>query len=221
MQVIDILPTQLGVSFCPFHDEVKSLIIEEIDNNTQTYGRDSVGHLDAYSPLHHTKFDKFRSWIEEQATIYTGLDHLMVTDSWVNICHEGGYQHPHFHSNSYVCSLYYVSFDGDTHSPTYFHAPTNDMKFPDHNSLMLTNEKETKYNQPNEVVGIEGSLILWPSYIAHGYRMNNYINRVTISTNIMPTNVGSFGVVPLTLEERDKQNSASRSGNLWDNPQFI
>lgn len=227
MKIVDILPTRLGAVMYPEHDEIKSLIISEIDNHSEHRRDAPLEHVDYYSPLLDTKFTKFREWIEQQAEIYArdileyDVNDLIVTDSWINICNGGGYQHPHFHINSFVCALYYVSFDDNLHAPTYFYKPNDSQRFPDYLSMMLTNHTETKYNQPNGLVGIEGSLILWQSNTVHGYMMNNNDNRITISTNIMPKSLGTYHIVPLNKDERHTQMITQRSGQLWDSPKFI
>lgn len=230
MEVRDILPTNLGIEICPFHDEVKSLILEEIDGHGNSYDyrkpkSDTLEHLDYYSPIHADKFARFRGWIEEQAEIYArdilgyDVDELVVTDSWINICKPEGYQVPHYHINSFVCALYYVNFDDEHDSPTYFWKPnpTQPLDFP----VMLTRKNQTRYNCLNEVVGLEGTLLLWPSNLIHGYKTNYSNKRITMSTNIMPTKVGCYRVTPLSEEERHKQMLAQRSGQLWDVPDLI
>jgi len=37
----------------------------------------------------------------------------------------------------------------------------------------------------------------------------------------MPTRVGSYKISPLSTEDRNKQVSAQRSGQLWDSPDFL
>ena len=134
------------------------------------------------------------------------------------MCDAGGKQLPHFHINAAVCALYYVNFDDSSHSPTYFYRPNDSQKYPDYYSYMLTNHKHTKYNNINEVVGLEGSLLLWPANCVHGYGTNYTDNRITISSNLMPRYINSFEVMPLTKDERHTAMTTFRSGQLWDNP---
>lgn len=232
MEVKDICPIPLGVEICPFHEEVKQLVLDEISNHGSNYEHrkpksDTLEHLDYYSPIHAEKYNKFRHWVELQAEIYANdilkyqTGEMIVTDSWINICKPGGYQPPHYHINSVICALYYANFDDDLDTPTYFYQPNPAQQFPDDLRFMLTRRERTKYNSPNEVVGLEGSLLLWPSNLTHGYTTNYSQNRVTISTNIMPTRIGSYRVSSLTSEERNTQMLVQRSGQLWDSPDFI
>ena len=153
MEVVSILPQPLGIVKCPFHDEVKQLIKQEIV--TKQGGKyveispnsDELVHIDYYSVLDRPQFLKLREWVEEQATIFMEnvlgeyvQEGSIVTDSWINICKPGGHQVPHYHINSFVCALYYVNFDDEIDSPTYFWQPnpTQPRDFP----VMLTRKNQ-------------------------------------------------------------------------------
>ena len=82
---------------------------------------------------------------------------------------------------------------------------------------MLTNEKQTKYNYVNEVVGLEGSLLLYAN-TCHGYATNYGNNRITVSSNLMPRYVNDVRIEPLTKDERHTAMTTQRSGKLWDYP---
>jgi len=92
------------------------------------------------------------------------------------------------------------------------------MNYPDYFAYMLTNQKETKYNYINEVVGVEGSLLLWPANTCHGYTTNYGNNRITVSSNLMPRYINEVRIEPLTKDERHTAMTTSRSGKLWDYP---
>ena len=187
-----LLPVQLGVVMYPEHEKVKSLLIDEIDSHGDDYEykkiddvTKSLEHLDYYSPLSNDKYKEFREWIELQAEIYAqdilGYDtsDFVLTDSWLNVCDSGGKTTTTFPYKCCVCALYYVNFDDEvTLNYTYFYRPNDSQKYPDYYSYMLTNQKETKYNYINEVVGLEGSLLLWRNCV-HGYRTNYTDNRIT------------------------------------------
>ena len=134
------------------------------------------------------------------------------------MCDSGGKQSPHFHINAAICALYYINFDDEVHSPTYFYRPNDSMNFPNYFAYMLTNQKETKYNYINEVVGVEGSLLLWPANTCHGYTTNYGNNRITVSSNLMPRYINDVRIEPLTKEERHTAMTTFRSGKLWDYP---
>ena len=231
MRVVDILPLQLGAVLYPEHEKLKSLITDEINSHGNDYEHKKVDapakrleHLDYYSPLSQDKYKEFREWIELQAEIYAKdiLNYdtfdFVLTDSWLNVCDEGGRQSPHFHINAVICALYYINFDDEVHAPTYFYRPNNSQKNPDYFAYMLTNYEKTKYNYVNEVVGLEGSLLLWPANTCHGYATNYSNNRITVSSNLMPRYVNEVRIEPLTKQERHNAMTNQRSGELWDYP---
>ena len=141
-----------------------------------------------------------------------------MTDSWLNVCDSGGRQSAHYHINAVICALYYVNFDDEVHAPTYFYRPNNSMNYPNYFAYMLTNQKETKYNHINEVIGVEGSLLLWPANTCHGYTTNYGNNRITVSSNLMPRYINEVRIEPLTKDERHTAMTTFRSGKLWDYP---
>ena len=231
MRTVDVLPLKLGAVMYPEHETVKSLLIDEIKSHGDTYEFQKVDahakgleHFDYYSPLSSDKYKDFREWIERQAEIYAQdilgyeTSDFLLTDSWLNVCDSGGKQSPHFHINAAICALYYINFDDEVHSPTYFYRPNDSMNFPDYFAYMLTNQKETKYNYINEVVGVEGSLLLWPANTCHGYTTNYGNNRITVSSNLMPRYINDVRIEPLTKEERHTAMTTFRSGKLWDYP---
>lgn len=233
MKVVDILPLKLGAVLYPEHEKIKSLMLDEISSHGRDYEHKKVDayekgleHFDYYSPLSNDKYKDFREWIELQAEIYArdilhfDTSEYVLTDSWMNVCNSGGRQKHHYHINAVVCALYYVNFDDEVHAPTYFYRPNNSMNYPDYFAYMLTNQKETKYNYINEVVGVEGSLLLWTANTCHGYKTNYTDNRITISSNLMPRYINDFRVEPLTKDERHTAMTEMRSGKLWDYPLF-
>ena len=208
-------------------------MIEEINNHGIDYEHKKVDayakgleHFDYYSPLSDDKYKEFREWIQIQAEIYArdilnyDTSDFILTDSWLNVCDSGGRQSAHYHINAVICALYYVNFDDEVHAPTYFYRPNNSMNYPNYFAYMLTNQKETKYNHINEVIGVEGSLLLWPANTCHGYTTNYGNNRITVSSNLMPRYINEVRIEPLTKDERHTAMTTSRSGKLWDYPLF-
>ena len=206
-------------------------MIEEINNHGIDYEHKKVDayakgleHFDYYSPLSDDKYKEFREWIQIQAEIYArdilnyDTSDFILTDSWLNVCDSGGRQSAHYHINAVICALYYVNFDDEVHAPTYFYRPNNSMNYPNYFAYMLTNQKETKYNHINEVIGVEGSLLLWPANTCHGYTTNYGNNRITVSSNLMPRYINEVRIEPLTKDERHTAMTTSRSGKLWDYP---
>jgi len=235
MPVLDILPTPLYVEECPFHDQNKQLFNQELltilSEGKENISAKGLYHFDYYCILDNDNYSKFKSWVETQAEIFVRdvlgyhlpeSESMMVTDSWFNLCAKDGYQYPHHHANSLVCGLYYINFDEENHSPTYFAKSSSLKKFPDGPSLQLNYDKNTRYNQMDQVIGREGVLFLWESQLIHGYKTNEKDNRFTLSMNFMPTAItnGSYGwrVSKLTEKERQKNYSTFVSGKVWDSP---
>ena len=218
MEVVHILPTAVSIIPCPFHNNIKETILSEIEdegsNMAKFSANEELQHLQHYSVLENDgKYGRFRNWCEQQAERYAKeiLGHyipetVQVTDSWFNVSNTGGLQHQHYHANSYISGVYYVNFDAEKgHCSTSF---TKDERrfMPNSSTLQLLKTKYTEFNQNDVVYAKEGELILFPSYITHGYKENQGDNRVTISMNIMPTVVtnGDYGwrVTNLTPKER-------------------
>jgi len=234
MEVLEILPQPLGIVPCPFHDEVKALIKKEItkgqSNLESNPNTDELVHIDHYSVLDKPEFHKLRDWVEEQSAIF--LENVMgeyvqegviVTDSWINICDDGGTQAPHYHTNSYVTALYYVNFN-ENHTPTYFAKTTGVQIYPNTANLTLPHTINTRFNQMDEVRPNEGDLFLWPSTIIHGYKTNHEDNRITLAINVMPkmmTN-GDYGwkVERLSNEDRTQVIDKRRTNKIWFRPDF-
>ena len=134
MEVVNILPTVLIVNYTFTFDKVKETILAEIEEqkiNQLSYNTNSkeLKHVGHYSVIHDDiKYGRFRNWCEQQAEHYLKeikgdyiQETVQVTDSWFNISDKGGYQHPHFHSNSYLSCIYYVNFDPEKdHVNTHF-----------------------------------------------------------------------------------------------------
>ena len=239
MDVFSILPTPLGVSQCPFHKDVKSLILKEIELRSQSpytsQNGENLYHFDYYSLLQQDRFKQFKSWIQEQGkTIVMDVmghhlqDTMVVTDSWVNVCHKNGLQKTHNHNNSFISAVYYVNYT-DQHVPTYF--VKNELMIPVLGSVTNTSnmsipfEKETIYNQVEEVKTNEGDLVLFPSNILHGYKTNCSDERITVAMNMMPNVLSGWdygwSVQPLTDEQKLETTSKKSNGDIWLYPDIL
>jgi len=235
MPVIDILPAPLYVEECPFHDQNKRTFTEELlqvmSNGMENPSAKGLYHFDYYCVLDDDKYSRFRTWVEIQAEIFVrdilgyhlpDNESMMMTDSWFNVCAKKGHQYPHYHGNAFVCGLYYINFDENNHAPTYFGRPSSSRKFPEYSVLELNYDKNTRYNQLDQVIGKEGTLFLWESHMVHGYKTNDKDNRFTLSMNFMPTVMtnGSYGwrVSKLDPNERKSYYQTFRSGETWSSP---
>ena len=219
MEVVHILPTAVAIIPCPFHNDIKDIILSEVKEQEESMiefneKNDNLKHIQHYPVLENDiKYGRFRNWCEQQAEIYAreiqGIyipETVQITDSWFNISNTGGFQHQHYHANSYISGVYYVNFDAEKgHCPTSF--TKDERTFMPHSPVLnILKTKDTEFNQNDVIYAKEGELILFPSHTTHGYRENKGDNRVTISMNIMPTVVtnGDYGwrVTNLTPKER-------------------
>ena len=218
MEVVHILPTAVAIIPCPFHSSIKQTILSEIEEQSNNMSEFSANkklqHLQHYSVLaNDDKYGRFRNWCEQQAERYAKEisghyipETVQITDSWFNVSNTGGFQHQHYHANSYMSGVYYVNFDAEKgHCPTSF--TKDERSFMQNSStIQLLKTKYTEFNQNDVVYAKEGELLLFPSHTTHGYKENQGDNRVTISMNIMPTVVtnGDYGwrVSNLTPKER-------------------
>lgn len=236
MEVVPILPSPLAIIHYPHHEKLKPHVYNEIqeqrENQYTNSESDKLSHIDHYSVVEKEPFERFRLWVEQQAETFVRdvMGHylqetMMVTDSWINQCDEGGYQMAHYHANSLISGLYYVNYTEDM-SPTYFaKACGTHLHHPDSPSLNLNYEKNTRFNQIDQVVVKEGDVILWPSQIIHGFKKNNVHARTTLSMNLMPTIMsnGEYGwrVKKLSNSERMETVQHKEDGIIWDEPNLI
>ena len=182
-----------------------------------------MSHIGHYSVLQNdVKFGRFRNWCEQQAEYYGKeikgdyiQETVQVTDSWINVADKGGYQHPHYHSNSYLSAVYYVNYDNEKHISTNF-TREESLYFPSMPALQLMRKKYTPYNQDNELIVNEGELIIFPAQIIHGYNDNKFQDRVTLSMNMMPTIVtnGDYGWRCVNMNKAEREKAFDTKENL-------
>ncbi len=202
MELFDIFPSAVYREMYEDHMSLKKIVIPMIDDKPlETNGMsEKLFHLDNQSGksfLHRDGLEPFREWLEEQCSEfvrslgYVLQEKMVVTDSWLNICNEGGNQYPHFHTNSYISGTYYLNFKNG-HAPLMFRHSDNSTHSP---CPAITLEQDTsnpgKYNSDVMVYPNEGELLLWQSNLSHGYQRNELDYRISISMNFMPSLVGN------------------------------
>ena len=158
MEVVHILPTAVAIIPCPFHNDIKDIILSEVKEQEESmikFSRnEELKHIQHYSVLaNDEKYGKFRNWCELQAETYARVVQgqympvtVQVTDSWFNVSNTGGFQHQHYHSNSLISGVYYVNFDAEKgHCPTAF--TKDEASFMPHSPVLhLLKEKYTEFN---------------------------------------------------------------------------
>ena len=219
MEVVHILPTAVAIIPCPFHNDIKDTMLSEVKEQEKNMiefndKNNNLKHIQHYSVLtNDERYGKFRNWCELQAETYAKKiqghyipETVQITDSWFNVSNTGGFQHQHYHANSYISGVYYVNFDKEKgHCPTSF--TKSEITMPHSPVLNILKTKNTDFQSENDLIyAKEGELILFPSHTTHGYRENRGDNRVTISMNIMPTVVssGDYGWRCVNLNQHER-----------------
>ena len=76
MEVVHILPTAVAIIPCPFHNDIKDIILSEVKEQEESMiefneKNDNLKHIQHYSVLQNDdKYGRFRNWCEQQAEIY-------------------------------------------------------------------------------------------------------------------------------------------------------
>jgi uncharacterized protein (TIGR02466 family) len=194
----DLFPSSVFSIKYPNHQSLKQKVLSLINDSVLEKDRVSPNlfhykNSNDTSLLYESVFKDFKDWVENtcydyviQVLGYQLTDKIIVTDSWLNKCNKGGYQYPHYHSNSYISGTYYLNFE-EGHSPLIF---LKESTIPHSSKPVMALEKTnaiTQYNSDVTIYPEESELLLWQSSLTHGFRDNIMDNRITISMNFMPT----------------------------------
>jgi len=193
-EVIDIFPIPIYCKKYFAHDAIKNFFYDSKDklikNNSGSDKNLIHYHSRDHSVLNDIKYIDFKLWCEETCKDYIKnvlgyvvYDKIFVTDSWINVCLSGGNQYYHNHTNSFVSATYYINYNKEEHAPLSFFKPSFSLE----STISLdTNDVYNKFNSV-DFYPEEGCIILWPSYLKHGYNNNIGDDRMTISMNFMPS----------------------------------
>ena len=198
MNVAEIFPTPIFIENYSEKDSIKSLILKEIKTlkPEQHLCSDELIHYgnSADSSIFKKKqFKFFKKWCEKNCEKfitdilgYELKDGVFVSDSWINVCNKGGFQQPHYHTNSYISGTYYVNFDKDAgHSPLTFQAPSNAQHI-GKQSISLSKADPGRFNSDSNYYPENGDLVIWQSNLLHGHYGNEADNRISVSMNFIP-----------------------------------
>jgi len=203
MKTFDLFPKPVSSKKYPNHIDLKKIVLEILKNSSSLEENNISNKLFHYknnsklSLLYDEIFLDFRVWAEETCYEYVTEivgyhldDKIIVTDSWLNKCDAGGYQYPHYHTNSYISGTYYLNFENG-HSPIMFRHE-NSSTHPHIQTIILGKTNvSTRYNVDAMIYPEESELYLWQSHLTHGVPDNNLDDRITISMNFMPTVVSN------------------------------
>ncbi len=111
----------------------------------------------------------------------------VITQSWINYSNPGDYHHEHFHPNSLISGVIYVSVEpgsGVIH-----------FKRPHLPALTLEHKRTNQYNNNLAEINVsEGLVLMFPSYLRH-YVPTNKSNDVRVSIAFNSFIKGSLGSV--------------------------
>ena len=205
-----VFPIPVYVSSYQKHKELKNELLHIIDegdakeNNRvqQIYQNDrskKTYHIvnDFFDTSRNARFLEFKRWLYEEIGEYwlnvlgKYESEMVVTDYWFNISQKDGYQHLHDHCNAAVSGTYYINFNERSHSR--FQVATPHAQTTSFEPILLTETvKATDWNQ--QIITInhtEGDLVLFPSWLRHGYAPNSADGRISLSFNVMPKIINS------------------------------
>ncbi len=199
-QIYSLFPIPVG-SYSGFieQDQLRSYLLTLLSckhprQNSQDsrllhyFDNSSPGILSSDVPL----LRNLNAWILSCAKNFVGdvqgyqCDDLQTIGSWVNWADVGAGQSPHSHENSLISGTYYLSFEPG-HSPIRFWKPGAQSQ-PNRPYLSLMKaENSTIYTAEEVLISpSEGTLLLWPSQLLHGYSGNARKGRLSLSFNILP-----------------------------------
>ena len=131
-------------------------------------------------------------------------DGLQVISSWLNCADVGAGQLPFSHENSWISGTYYVCFE-PAHAPMRFWRPGAQSQ-PNRPYLSLIRTEPNSVFKSDEVTisPAPGTLLLWPSQLVHGNSGNALDGRLSLSFNLLPTQLlgSSYGLALAPLANK-------------------
>jgi uncharacterized protein (TIGR02466 family) len=198
MKTFDLFPSLVYGICYPKHEDLKKIIMPLLEDASFETNKisDNLFHYKNsknHSILYEEDFKEFKDWLEDTCYHYVSNvlgyqldDKIIVTDSWLNKCDKGGYQYPHYHTNSYISGTYYVNFI-DGHAPIIFIKDDTSSHVSKQSLTLEKNKTPSRYNTDSVILPEESELYLWQSHLTHGVSDNKLDGRISLSMNFMPT----------------------------------
>lgn len=196
-----IFPTTIGRYWYNENERLKPNVLSLLEKTDQRFEYENATHyfekhLDA---LEQRELVEVKNYILACVNRYARdilkiETNMIVAGAWINKTNKGFTQKIHNHGNSYLSATYYMCYDANTHSAlNFYNNKESESKLP---YLYM---KPSEFNEHN-ALGFalndikEGDLLVWPSYLEHGYNDNEGDNRISISMNFLPEyiNNGSY-----------------------------
>lgn len=196
-----VFPIPVYITSYDKHEELKDDFMHmledgEVKENNRSKGTYHVVN-DFFDKNSYPAFNHWREWMDNELKEYwlnvlgKYETDLMITDYWFNMSQKGGYQHLHDHCNAALSGTYYINFNDALHSK--FHVANPHIQTTSFEPLLILEKKnQTPWNE--DAVPIdhnEGDLVLFPSWLRHGYPENNEGGRVSMSFNVLPKLISS------------------------------
>lgn len=109
---------------------------------------------------------------------------LAISESYLELHHEGSIYAPHEHSNCLFSLTYLINYNPEQHAFLKFRRNVASNHYPiiqiDATELSPFNMTEATFNQS------EGDVIIYPANMTHGYDNNPSNERITLTANIVP-----------------------------------
>ena len=193
METLYILPQKIFKFKCDSNllDSTLELIREENWFNARGLGDDSPYLKQTVDKKLNKsiKYKNIHNWIEQclidvHKELRYDCDGFKITQSWANKCLYDKSLWPHYHSNSFISGILYL-----TNSSTNTFFTTTDF-WDKESCLLMRNEQVVTHEQPS----VAGDLIIFPSSLPHAVGENkSHIDRYTLSFNAFPSgNIGSI-----------------------------
>jgi|TARA_B100000131_G_scaffold312220_1_gene346037 uncharacterized protein (TIGR02466 family) len=212
-RVIEMFPKALGVyrwDNTDGHKQLKETVREkmktkEIDGSPVSkdifhfWNKSGENFLDEDAPII-KDFEKFlgESYLDFMRGVqkWDVVDEYIITDCWVNVTRQGGWQYKHSHANCFISGTYYLNFPVGATGIT-FHAQTKEKSDP---YLALNPKDICQFNSESlTMMPEEGILFLWPSQLTHECKiLTTDVRRVSISMNFVPAELDT-GIYRLRL----------------------
>lgn len=207
MNIFNIFPNPIFVENCPHKKLIETYVKNELQKTAleKDANSENLFHIKnelQSAFLRNDTLEIFNLWVTECCNYfvtdiigYNLESGMTMTNSWLNICNEGGFQVPHIHTNSYISGTYYVNIE-DKHAPLNFR---HQQVSPHATSPTISLEKKsiqpTLYNSDATFFPQSGQLYLWQSHLSHGYFNNKKDGRISISMNFLPKKIinGNYG----------------------------
>lgn len=196
MIIKEIFPTQVGIYSLPIVDHKflpDSNIYIDRDN---TLNPSTKKYFHGKNLLDEPEFSFLKDFIVHSAqhfyiNTFGCTNIIKITNSWLNICSHNASQALHTHSNSTISGTFYLLFDPTNHPSIVFANPRGQGSFSSVEDFAILNTQfNSSFYRP---VYQQNDLLLWPSYLEHGFfasRNESTVKhpRISLSFNMCITN---------------------------------